>query len=130
MARFRQGDKKGRPVSPQFLNDLEQGRRDVPDDMTEPLARALGIDANVLRAAAGRAPKEAAQYAAYLAGLGAAGVASGGVAAAGALIPGIGAGAVGLAALAKVFRRAKETGFNDWVRVLRVIEEEEKKKSG
>src|SRR6266404_4479736 len=106
----------GKPLSPQFLNDIEQGRRMPSEDEMMPLlARALDLDLRLVRAAIGLLP-EANSYVrsfatAGLSGAGAAaGVAiAGGAVAVGAAIPVVGV-AAGLGALAAVFRLAQKTG--------------------
>jgi len=100
LGKLRPGSKA---VSPQFLNDLEQNRRTPSDDMIALLAKVLDLDTDVLRAAAGATPTEVVDYL--------------------KTNP-----EAGTESVARLFRRAREVGFQDWDQVLQVIEKHRPKK--
>lgn len=48
----------GKPISPQYLNDIEHDRRLPSEQIISQLAKALGINADLLRLLAGQALPE------------------------------------------------------------------------
>lgn len=124
MAAHRKGrGRAGRAVSPQFINDVERGRRDVPDDMLEVFAAALGLDPNHLRLLAGKPTPEMADV------FRAAGAAAVGGLIGRAALRGLAGGAMGgavgaaaMLALPKVFELARRKGFIGWDEVADLIE--------
>lgn len=50
----------GDPVTPQYLNDIEHGRRTPAEHITKQLAKALGVSADRLFHQAGRLPPDIA----------------------------------------------------------------------
>jgi transcriptional regulator with XRE-family HTH domain len=89
-------------VSPQFLNDVEKDRRVPSDELLAQLAKILDVDEAFLRS---KAEKSLPDVQAYLSGRPDASQDVG-----------------------RVFRRAKETGFTDWDRIRKLIEQESDKK--
>jgi len=92
----------GGSVSPQYLNDVEMGRRTPSEQILEQLAKLLGKDIAILRAMSERGVPEVDKYLADLPDEG----------------PQVG----------HVFRKAREVGFTDWGRVERVITGHKRKK--
>lgn len=85
--RIRKAD--GTALSPQYLNDIEHGRRNLPDEpLLSQLAEVLGLDPNVLRSLAGREPKEVTSY--------------------------LSAMPEQTEEVGRLFRKAREVGFRDW----------------
>ena len=79
----------GTPVSPQYLNDLEHGRRNPPDEkIVAQMAKVLDIDPDTLLSLAGKGPVEVQEYLDHAPEE---------------------RGNIG-----RLFRKAKEAGFTDW----------------
>ena len=92
----------GSPFSPQYLNDVEHGRRNPPDEpVIRQLAAALELDSEVLLALAGRDPEAVKEYLAAM--------------------------PEERATVGRLFRRAREKGFKDWSRLERAMDEEKKR---
>lgn len=92
----------GTAFSPQYLNDVEHGRRNPPDEDTiRQLARALDIDPEVLLAEAGREPEDVKAYLAAM--------------------------PQEREVIGRLFRKARERGFKDWSQLERAIDEVKKK---
>jgi transcriptional regulator with XRE-family HTH domain len=92
----------GGHVSPQYLNDVEMGRRTPSEQILGQLATLLDKDIAILRAMSERGVPEVDEYLADLPDKG----------------PEVG----------QVFRKAREMGFTDWGTVQRVIADHAKKK--
>ncbi|MDC0750006.1 helix-turn-helix domain-containing protein [Polyangium mundeleinium] len=87
----------GSSLSPQYLNDIEHGRRNPPDDcILKQMAEVLGLDVQVLLAMAGREPPEVTEYLVEMPEQG--------------------------QTIGKLFRKARESGFKDWDSLLLEIE--------
>jgi transcriptional regulator with XRE-family HTH domain len=92
----------GTAYSPQYLNDVEHGRRNPPDEDTiRQLATALSIDPEVLLAEAGREPETVKEYLTAMPNE--------------------------REVIGRLFRKAKEKGFTDWSRLERAMDEVKKK---
>ena len=87
----------GKPVSPQFLNDVEHDRRMPSEDLLEAMARVLQLDAEEVRAV-GRLPFPALQD--YL-----------------QRFPNQ------APAVSRFFQLARKRGFTDWERLTAVLED-------
>lgn len=79
----------GTPFSPQYLNDVEHGRRNPPEEVViRKLAEVLGLDPEVLLAKAGKEPEEVRQYLKEMPGE--------------------------REVIGRLFRKARAAGFKDW----------------
>lgn len=79
----------GTTVSPQYLNDLEHGRRNPPDEnLVKQMARVLALDVDTLLSLAGKGPAEVQEY--------------------------LEQAPAERGNIGRLFRKAKEVGFKDW----------------
>jgi transcriptional regulator with XRE-family HTH domain len=98
--RLRKDD--GSTMSPQYLNDIEHGRRNPPDEpILRQLAGVLDLDANTLCALAGREPKDVKKYLAEM--------------------------PEQSEVVGRLFRVARQHGFSDWAALEKEIERKAKK---
>jgi len=89
----------GAAFSPQYLNDIEHGRRNPPDEaLIRMLAEVLELDPEVLLARAGKGPKEFSEY--------------------------LEAMPEEREVLGRLFRKAREQGFKDWSSVESAIDKD------
>lgn len=100
------GDRMRRPdgtsLSPQYLNDIEHGRRNPPDEsVIRRMAAVLGLDEQVLLSLAGREPEEIREYLAAM--------------------------PEEREVIGRLFRKARQHGFKDWKRIEQQIDTPEKK---
>jgi transcriptional regulator with XRE-family HTH domain len=86
----------GSSFSPQYLNDIEHGRRTPPSDLVTQIAGLLSLDPQVLLALAGHEPPEVKEYLAEMPEQG--------------------------ETIGRLFRKARERGFKDWNTLLLEIE--------
>jgi transcriptional regulator with XRE-family HTH domain len=89
-------------VSPQFLNDVEHGRRVPSEEMLAQMAAALSLELDILRSLAGRSSPNVEEYLAKHAETS--------------------------SEVARVFRKAIESGFTDWKKVEGIVEPPKRRK--
>src|SRR6266851_4578768 len=93
----------GTNVSPQYLNDLEHGRRNPPDEnLITQMAKVFALDAEKLLALAGKEPVEVQEY--------------------------LEEAPEERGSIGRLFRKAREKGFKDWDSLEKQIERAEKKR--
>lgn len=96
--RLRKDD--GTTFSPQYINDIERGRRMPPDDLLLQIATVLGLDAQLVLQLTGREPPEFKEYLADMPGQS--------------------------EPIGRLFRKARESQFSDWDALLKVMLEKQK----
>ena len=93
----------GSPMSPQYLNDIEHGRRNPPDeDVVRQMAKVLDLDVNVLLTLAGKEPSEIKEYLEDMPDKS--------------------------ESIGRLFRKAKEKKFSDWESLFDLIDKGGRKK--
>lgn len=86
----------GTSFSPQYLNDIEHGRRNPPEDLVIQMAKVLDLDEKLMLSLAGREPPEVKAYLADMPDQG--------------------------EPVGRLFRKAREKGFKDWDDLLKLME--------
>jgi transcriptional regulator with XRE-family HTH domain len=86
----------GSCFSPQYINDIEHGRRIPPDDLVMQLSTVLELPAEVMLQLTGRQPPEVKEYFAAMPGQS--------------------------EPVGRLFRKARENQFSDWDALLKLIE--------
>lgn len=86
----------GSSFSPQYINDIERGRRIPPDDLLHQLATALELDTELMLQLTGREPPEVKEYLSEMPGQS--------------------------EPIGRLFRKARERQFSDWDALLKEIE--------